>query len=81
MATHAPRTPKRLYDQREALLNTHRRIPQERFTITPAMGTLSFEKEKERAIAAALEAGAIIRSIYNTNYTVDYKGKDSPVTS
>src|SRR5262249_9974074 len=34
----------------------------------------------ERAIAAALEAGAIIRSIYNTDYTVDYKGADSPVT-
>ncbi len=44
------------------------------------MGILSLEKEKERAIAAALEAGAIIRSIYNTTYAVDYKGKDNPVT-
>jgi myo-inositol-1(or 4)-monophosphatase len=39
-----------------------------------------FEKEKHFAIIAAREAGAIIRSIYKTNYTVDYKGKDSPVT-
>lgn len=44
------------------------------------METQNFSQEKDSAIAAALEAGAIIRSIYNTNYTVDYKGKDSPVT-
>src|SRR5215470_3576710 len=44
------------------------------------MGALSLEKEKECAIAAALEAGAIIRAIYNTTYAVDYKGKDNPVT-
>jgi myo-inositol-1(or 4)-monophosphatase len=44
------------------------------------MGTAALAKEKECAIAAALEAGAIIRSIYNTDYDVDYKGKDSPVT-
>ncbi len=44
------------------------------------MKTHTFAAEKDRAIVAALEAGAIIRSIYNTNYTVDYKEKDSPVT-
>ncbi len=38
------------------------------------------EKEKARAFAAAQAAGAIIRAIYQTDYTVDYKGKDSPVT-
>lgn len=40
------------------------------------------EKEKQCAIVAAREAGAIIRAIYDTNYTVDYKDKrqDSPVT-
>ncbi len=44
------------------------------------MGSPALTKEKECAIAAALEAGAIIRSIYNTSYAIDYKGKDSPVT-
>ena len=44
------------------------------------MPTGHLAKEKDCALAAALEAGAIIRSIYNTNYTVDYKGNDSPVT-
>ncbi|MEW6298151.1 MAG: 3'(2'),5'-bisphosphate nucleotidase CysQ [Thermodesulfobacteriota bacterium] len=38
------------------------------------------EKEKECAVAAARAAGAIIRSLYHTEYRVDYKGKDSPVT-
>lgn len=40
------------------------------------------EKEKQCAIVAAREAGAIIRAIYDTNYTVDYKDKhqNSPVT-
>jgi myo-inositol-1(or 4)-monophosphatase len=46
------------------------------------MKTEYLEKEKRCAITAAREAGAIIRAIYNTNYTVDYKDKrqDSPVT-
>jgi myo-inositol-1(or 4)-monophosphatase len=44
------------------------------------METGYFIKEKDRAITAALAAGAIIRSIYHTDYAVDYKGKDSPVT-
>jgi myo-inositol-1(or 4)-monophosphatase len=38
------------------------------------------EKEKTCAIAAAQAAGAIIRAIYTTDYTVAYKGTDSPVT-
>lgn len=38
------------------------------------------EKEKIYAVAAARAAGAVIRAIYTTDYTVDYKGKDSPVT-
>lgn len=38
------------------------------------------EKEKTCAITAAQAAGALIRAIYTTNYTIDYKGKDSPVT-
>ncbi|MGE0681432.1 MAG: inositol monophosphatase family protein, partial [Candidatus Binatia bacterium] len=46
------------------------------------METGYLEKEKRCAIAAAREAGAIILTIYNTNYTVDYKDKhqNSPVT-
>src|SRR5215470_3228435 len=40
----------------------------------------NFVEEKDCAVAAALAAGAIIRSIYHTDYVVDYKGKDSPVT-
>jgi myo-inositol-1(or 4)-monophosphatase len=44
------------------------------------MRTEYFTMEKDCAIAAALAAGAIIRSIYDTDYAVDYKGKDSPVT-
>lgn len=38
------------------------------------------EKEKACAVAAARAAGAIIRSLYHTDYPVDYKGTDSPVT-
>lgn len=38
------------------------------------------EKEKTSAIAAAQAAGALIRAIYRTDYTVDYKGQDGPVT-
>ena len=39
------------------------------------------EKEKDVAIAAARAAGNIIRTIYETNYTVEYKrGDNSPVT-
>ena len=39
------------------------------------------EKEKTLAIAAARAAGDIIRTIYETNYTVEYKkGDNSPVT-
>ncbi|MGH8008661.1 MAG: 3'(2'),5'-bisphosphate nucleotidase CysQ, partial [Candidatus Binatia bacterium] len=38
------------------------------------------EKEKTCAITAARAAGALIRAIYATDYTVDYKGTDSPVT-
>ncbi len=39
------------------------------------------EKEKSLAIAAARAAGDIIRTIYETNYTVEYKsGDNSPVT-
>lgn len=38
------------------------------------------EKEKTCAITAARVAGALIRTIYATDYTIDYKGKDSPVT-
>ena len=39
------------------------------------------EKEKDIAIAAARAAGDIIRNIYETNYTIDYKsGDNSPVT-
>lgn len=38
------------------------------------------ETQKTCAIAAARAAGEIIRAIYNTNYTVDYKGTGSPVT-
>jgi myo-inositol-1(or 4)-monophosphatase len=44
------------------------------------MTTGHLAKEKDCALAAALAAGTIIRSIYNTNYTVDYKGNNSPVT-
>lgn len=46
------------------------------------METGYLEKEKKCAITAAREAGAIIRAIYNTNYTIDYKDKrqNSPVT-
>jgi len=42
--------------------------------------SLSLEKEKLAALTAARAAGAIIRSLYTAQYTVDYKGKDSPVT-
>jgi myo-inositol-1(or 4)-monophosphatase len=42
--------------------------------------SLSLETEKAAALAAAQAAGAIIRSLYSAQYTVDYKGKDSPVT-
>ena len=38
------------------------------------------EKEKTCAIVAARAAGALIRAIYATDYTVDYKSQDSPVT-
>lgn len=39
------------------------------------------EKEKALALAAARAAGDIIRAIYETNYTVEYKkGDNSPVT-
>jgi myo-inositol-1(or 4)-monophosphatase len=38
------------------------------------------EKEKDCALTAARAAGAIIRDMYNTDYTVDYKSTDSPVT-
>ena len=38
------------------------------------------EKEKTSAMAAARAAGAIIRALYTTDYTVAYKGKDNPVT-
>ena len=40
------------------------------------------EKEKQHALTAAREAGAIIRAVYSTNYTVDYKDSrgNSPVT-
>jgi myo-inositol-1(or 4)-monophosphatase len=38
------------------------------------------EKEKNCAITAARAAGAIIRAHYMTEYAVDYKGNDSPVT-
>ena len=39
------------------------------------------EKEKALAIAAARAAGDIIRTTYETNYTVEYKrGDNSPVT-
>jgi myo-inositol-1(or 4)-monophosphatase len=38
------------------------------------------EKERTWAFTAARAAGAIIRTIHATDYTVDYKGKDSPVT-
>ncbi|HXG22414.1 MAG TPA: 3'(2'),5'-bisphosphate nucleotidase CysQ [Methylomirabilota bacterium] len=44
------------------------------------MGTVYLTKEKECAIAAAVEAGGIIRAIYHTEYAIDYKGKDGPVT-
>ena len=46
------------------------------------METGYLEKEKHCAIMAAREAGAIIRAVYNTNYTIDYKDKhrNSPVT-
>ncbi|MBM4256393.1 MAG: 3'(2'),5'-bisphosphate nucleotidase CysQ [Deltaproteobacteria bacterium] len=46
------------------------------------MTTPTFTQEKDCAIAAAREAGAIIRSFYSAQYTVDYKDrrKDSPVT-
>jgi myo-inositol-1(or 4)-monophosphatase len=44
------------------------------------MGIPYLTKEQDCAIAAAVEAGAIIRAIYHTTYTIDYKGKDSPVT-
>lgn len=39
------------------------------------------EKEKDLAIAAAHAAGDIIRTVYKSNYTVEYKsGDNSPVT-
>ena len=39
------------------------------------------EKEKDLAIVAARAAGDIIRTIYETNFTVEYKrGDNSPVT-
>lgn len=46
------------------------------------MATVAFVQEKDHAIEAARAAGAIIRSLYSTPYTVDYKDqrKDSPVT-
>jgi len=46
------------------------------------MGNDYWEKEKQCAIMAAREAGAIIRAVYNTNYSIDYKDqrRDSPVT-
>jgi myo-inositol-1(or 4)-monophosphatase len=46
------------------------------------MTTSTFTHEKDRAIEAALAAGAIIRSFYSTSYKVDYKDqrRDSPVT-
>ena len=45
------------------------------------METRYLEKEKHCAIMAAREAGAIIRAVYNTNYTIDYKDThNSPVT-
>ncbi|MGE4089339.1 MAG: 3'(2'),5'-bisphosphate nucleotidase CysQ [Candidatus Binatia bacterium] len=41
------------------------------------------EKELSSALDAARAAGDIIRSFYNTRYSIDYKdrGKDSPVTA
>src|SRR5215510_12947385 len=44
------------------------------------MGTEYLKHEIESAINAAQTAGTLIRAIYNTDYKVDYKGKDSPVT-
>ena len=46
------------------------------------MTTPTFTQEKDLAVAAALAAGAIIRSFYTTQYTVDYKdrSKNNPVT-
>ena len=41
---------------------------------------MQWEKEYTCALKAARAAGEIIRAHYNTRYTVDYKGKDSPVT-
>ncbi len=41
----------------------------------------NLDKEKTTAIAAAHAAGAIIRDVYETTYTVSYKHNDSPVTS
>lgn len=48
--------------------------------INAYMGTVYLEKEKTCALTAARAAGTIIRATYTTDYTVDYKGKDSPVT-
>ena len=38
------------------------------------------EQERDIAFAAARAAGVIIRALYTAQYTVGYKGKDSPVT-
>ena len=38
------------------------------------------DREKTTAISAAQAAGAVIRAVYETNYRVDYKHNDSPVT-
>jgi len=47
------------------------------------MEAKDWEKEKQCAILAAREAGAIIRAVYNTNYKIDYKDarNNSPVTA
>lgn len=42
--------------------------------------TSDLEQEKTTAIRAARAAGEIIRAVYKTQYTVDYKKNDSPVT-
>ncbi len=39
------------------------------------------ERELETAMHAAREAGAVIRSVYGSTYTVRYKPNDSPVTT
>lgn len=46
------------------------------------MTTPTLTREKDCAVTAALEAGAIIRAFYSIPYTVDYKdrSKDNPVT-